>query len=114
MVVQSREGDVVTQGGGLRGIRMAWSGGAGWGLRVRLFTVFLLLLSFTGPDAAYRLTFQNGTSIEVRTYEDLGDAIRYPRFGGTVTTPKANLSSIEEVQSAPTTPAPTFSTPTHA
>ncbi len=90
----------------VRRIGMAWSGKIGGGLRVSLLAIALLLLGCARADAAYRLTFQNGTSFKVRSYEDLGDAIRYPRLGGTVTTPKANLSSIEEVQSAPATPAP--------
>ncbi len=86
---------------------MVWSGGVGWGLRVPLFTSFLLLLTITGAGAAYRLTFQNGTSIEVRAYEDLGDAIRYPRLGGTVVVPKSSVSTIEEtVHLPPPTPPP--------
>jgi hypothetical protein len=48
-------------------------------------------------DAAYRLTFQNGTSVEVKGYEDVGEAIRYPRYGGTVTVPKGQVTAIEEV-----------------
>jgi hypothetical protein len=69
-----------------------------------------LLFLFLAPppsDAAYRLTFKNGTSIEVQSYEDLGDSVRYPRLGGTVVVPKASLSAIEEAVylPAPTPPA---------
>jgi hypothetical protein len=63
--------------------------------------LFFLFLSAPASDAAYRLTFKNGTSVEVSTYEDLGDSVRYPRLGGTVVVPKASLSAIEEAVHLP-------------
>ena len=70
--------------------------------------VALLALGLSQAEAAYRLTLQNGTSVEVQSYEDLGDAIRYPRLGGTVVVPKANVSAVEEAVHLPppTPPAP--------
>ncbi len=54
------------------------------------------------------MSFRNGTNVEVSSYEDLGEAVRYPRLGGTVTVPKAHLLGIEEVihLPAPEKPAP--------
>lgn len=52
-------------------------------------------------DAAYRLSFKNGTSVEVSSYEDLGEVIRYPRFGGTVAVPRADVVAIEEATHFP-------------
>jgi len=76
-----------------------------------IFVGLILLGSALGigvseAGAAYRLTFQNGTSVEVQGYEDLGEAIRYPRYGGTVTVPKSQVTAIEEVapKPAPVTP----------
>ena len=44
-------------------------------------------------------------SIEVQSYEDLGDAIWYLRLGGTVVVPRSSLSTIEEaVHLQPPTP----------
>jgi Protein of unknown function (DUF2726) len=72
--------------------------------------VALGLLAIGSPcaDAAFRLTFRNGTSVEVSAFEDLGDVIRYPRFGGTVTVLRADIVAIEEASHfpAPTSPAP--------
>ncbi len=85
---------------------MAWRGNAVSELWLALLAVTLLVFGSTEADAAYRLVFQNGTSVEVRSYEDLGDSLRYPRFNGTVTVPKANLSSIQEVPAAPPNPSP--------
>ena len=65
-------------------------------LHVLLLLGIPLLLVCSAADAAYRLTFQNGTSVEVQAYEDLGDAIRYPRLGGVVVVPKSSVSTIEE------------------
>ncbi len=73
--------------------------------------LLLLLLGVSQAEAAYRLTFQNGTSIVVPGYDDLGDAIRYPRFGGMVTVPKASVATIVELPPAPTPPAPQTSSP---
>jgi Protein of unknown function (DUF2726) len=80
---------------------MARRGRVGRSLRVPLLTVVLLMAGIPEADAAYRLTFQNGTSLEVQSYEDLGEAIRYQRYGGTVTVPKAHVTAIQEVHSAP-------------
>ena len=66
-----------------------------------------LLLGCAEADAAYRLMFRNGTSVEIRSYEDLGDSIRYPRPGGTVVVRKSDLSGIEEATHvSPPTPLP--------
>lgn len=74
------------------------------------------ILAIVGPpavaDAAYRLTFQNGTSIEVQGYEDLGDDIRYPRLGGVVVVPKSTVSAIEEAVHLPS--PSTLPTPSRA
>ena len=51
------------------------------GLGCLILAGALLVLGFSPAEAAYRLTFQNGTSVEVQSYEDLGDAIRYSRLG---------------------------------
>jgi hypothetical protein len=94
---------------------MAWQGRAGSRLGLALLAVALLLFGFSEADAAYRLTFQNGTSVEVRSYEDLGDSIRYPRLGGVVVVPKSSVTAIEEAMhlpspaelpTAPSTPPP--------
>jgi len=69
----------------------------------------LLLLGFKAADAAYRIVFQNGTSLEVQLYEDLGDAIRYQRYEGTVVVPKAHVTTIQGVPS----PAPPHLLPHH-
>ena len=83
----------------------------GWvsrGLVGGLLALVLLLVPCAGAEAAYRLTFQNGTSVEVQAYEDLGDAIRYPRLGGVVVVPKSSVSTIEEaVHFPPPTVLPT-------
>ena len=72
-----------------------------------VLAVTLLLCGAAEANAAYRLVFQNGTSVEVRSYEDLGASIRYPRLGGIVVVPKSSLSSIEEaVHLPPPTPPP--------
>lgn len=55
-------------------------------------------------EAAYRVTFQSGTSVGVQGYDDVGDAIRYPRYGGTITVPKAQVTAIEDVP--PRLPSP--------
>jgi hypothetical protein len=79
-------------------------------LRVLLLLIIPLLLVCSAAEAAYRLTFQNGTSVEVQAYEDLGDAIRYPRLGGVVVVPKSSVSTIEEaVHFPPPTVLPTAS-----
>ncbi len=96
---------------GVRKIGMVCGGRVRRGLRIPFFAVVLLLLGFAGAEAAYRLTFQNGTRIEVRSYDDLGDAIRYPRSGGVVTVPKSSLSSIQEVPSAPSNLPPPAAIP---
>jgi very-short-patch-repair endonuclease len=70
----------------------------------------MLALGLSQAEAAYRLTFQNGTSVEVQSYEDLGDAIRYPRLGGVVVVPKSIVSAIEEAVHLPP-PTPSASTP---
>ena len=76
-----------------------------FGLGCLILAVALLTLGLSQAEAAYRLTFQNGTSVEVQSYEDLGDAIRYQRSGGRVVVPKANVSAIEEaVHLPPPTP----------
>jgi very-short-patch-repair endonuclease len=90
---------------------MAWQSRVVRGLCSLFLAVVLFAYGSVKADAAYRMVFKNGTSVEVRSYEDLGDSIRYPRLGGTVTVPKANLSSIEEVPSPPPNPAPPAATP---
>ena len=93
------------------------------GVISRGILVGLILVGYTlgsgvlEVSAAYRLTFQNGTSVKVQGYEDLGDAIRYPRYGGTVTVAKSQVTAIQEVgpNPAPTErpgpPAAAVSTP---
>jgi hypothetical protein len=80
------------------------------GLGCLFLVVAVLALGLSQAEAAYRLTFRKGTSIEVQSYEELGDAIWYQRCGRTVVVPKANLSAVEEAVrlplSAPPTPAP--------
>jgi hypothetical protein len=71
------------------------------GLGCLLLVVAMLALGLSQVEAAYRLTFQNGTSVEVQWYEDLGDAIRYPRLGGVVVLPKSSVSAIEEAVHLP-------------
>ena len=73
-----------------------------------------LVVGLSYAEAAYRLSFKNGTSVEVPSYEDVGDSIRYPRLGGVVAVPKANVSAIEEAihLPAPATPAPVPAAPT--
>ena len=75
---------------------MRWCGWVSRGLVGVLLALVSLLAPRAGAEAAYRLTFQNGTSVEVQAYEDLGDAIRYPRLGGVVVVPKSSVSTIEE------------------
>ena len=62
---------------------------------------YALGIGVSEVSAAYRLTFQNGTSVEVQGYEDLGEAIRYPRYGGTVTVPKGQVTAIQEMAPNP-------------
>ena len=84
---------------------MTWWRRAGRGLWILSLGAASLMLGLSQAEAAYRLTFQNGTSVEVQSYEDLGDTIRYQRYGGTVVVPKANVSAIEEaVHLPPPTP----------
>ncbi len=71
-----------------------------------LFLPILLLLGHNPADAAYRLVFQNGTSVEVKSYEDLGDSISYERFGGTVEVPRAQVTAIQELPPSPPAPTP--------
>ena len=68
---------------------MAWPG-----LGCLFVAVATLALGLSQAEATYRLTFQNGTSVDVQSFEDLGDAIRYQRYGGTVVVPKAHLTTI--------------------
>ena len=81
------------QGERVRRIGMAWSRTVEGGLLDSLLAIALLLLGCVGADAVYRLTFQNGTSIEVRSYDDLGDAIRYDGGPGRFCGVKVNSSS---------------------
>lgn len=74
----------------------------------RMAVVLAAALSLGGVgqvEAAYRVVLQDGSSFEVRTIEDLGDAIRYQRLGGTMVVPKGNVVSITEVPDPPP-PAP--------
>lgn len=71
--------------------------GFGW----LVFVIAVLALGILQGEAAYRLTFQNGTSVEVQWYEDQGDAIRYPRLGGVVVVPKSSVAAIEEAVHLP-------------
>ncbi len=80
---------------------MAWPSRVRCNFQLLLLAAALLLVGLAEVKAAYRLTFQNGTSLEVQGYEDLGDSIRYPRFGGAVTVPKANVTAIQELPPAP-------------
>jgi hypothetical protein len=66
----------------------------------------ILLLAVWPAEAVYRLTFHTGASIVVHGYDDLGDDISYPLYGGTVTVPKASIATIEELPPPPTPPAP--------
>lgn len=89
-----------------------------------LVVLVILVVGISHAHAAYRLSFKNGTSVEVSSYEDLGDSIRYPRFGGVIAVPKADVSAIEEtthlpgpatpapLRAAPTSPAPRLTLPT--
>lgn len=89
------------EGGRLARLPFCWRFVVGIGIA-------LLSVSWPSAEAAYRLSFRNGTNVEVSSYEDLGEAVRYPRLGGTVTVPKAHLLGIEEVSHlpAPEKPAP--------
>ena len=71
-----------------------------------LLLSMFLLLGFSQAEAAYRLTFRNGTSVEVISYEDLGESISYQRFGGTVTVPREQVTAIQELPPAPSAPTP--------
>ena len=83
----------------------------GWPSLACLFLVVATLaLGLSQAEAAYRLTFQHGTRIEVQSYEDRGDAIRYQRYGGTVVGPMANVSAREEAVHLPP-PTPPASAP---
>ncbi len=79
-----------------------------WGLWVLLIAA-LGLGGVSEAEAAYRLVFQNGSTIEVPSYEDLGEAIRYQRNGGSLVVPKASLASITEVPDP--VPPPSVLTP---
>ena len=72
---------------------------------------YALGIGVSEVSAAYRLTFQNGTSVEVQGYEDLGEAIRYPRYGGTVTVPKGQVTAIQEVAPNPALVIPPMPAP---
>jgi hypothetical protein len=75
-------------------VRRQWDGvWRVWGL----LAAALVLGGVSEVEAAYRLVFQNGSVLEVSAYEDLGEAIRYQRHGGSVVVPKASLASITEV-----------------
>jgi hypothetical protein len=75
------------------------------GLGCLVLAVAMLVLGLSQAEVAYRLTFQNGTGLEVQSYEDLGDGIRHQRYGGTVVVPRANVSAIgEAVHLPPPTP----------
>ena len=76
-----------------------------------IFMAVSLGIAPSGVDAAYRLTFQNGTSVEVQGYEDVGDAIRYPRYGGMVTVPRTDVTAIREVLPPAPTAGPVSSLP---
>lgn len=60
--------------------------------------VFLFLLSPDVEAAPYRLYFRHGGTVDVDSYEDTGNAIAYPRFGGVITVPKTDLARIEDLQ----------------
>ena len=68
--------------------------------------VLLALLWSPHANAAYRLHFRNGGTAEVPSYQDTGDAISYPRFGGTISVPKTDLLQIEDLTPAPPAAAP--------
>jgi hypothetical protein len=80
------------------------------GLGCLLLVVAVLALGLSQAEAAYRLTSQNGTSIEVQSSEDVGDAIRYRRSAGTAVIPMANVFAIEEAVHLPP-PTPPASAP---
>lgn len=90
---------------------MAWPSRVRCNFQLLLLAAALLLVGLAEVKAAYRLTFQNGTSLEVQGYEDLGDSIRYSRFGGAVTVPKANVTAIQELPPAPAAPTPPATAP---
>ncbi|HEX7550916.1 MAG TPA: DUF2726 domain-containing protein [Candidatus Methylomirabilis sp.] len=79
-----------------------------WGVRF-LLVATLVLGGVSEVEAAYRLVFQNGSTFEVPSYEDLGDAIRYQRHGGSVVVPKASLAAITAVPDP--APLPSVLTP---
>jgi len=101
-------------------VRRQWNGV--WRVWV-LVAAALVMGGVSEVGAAYRLLFQNGYTIEVSSYEDLGEAIRYQRHGGSVVVPKTNLASITEVpdpapppsvltpRPAPVTPPPVMQSP---
>jgi hypothetical protein len=93
--------DVVYTKGAVCVAIVALRGGSKGGTMKRsLFLVMaasILLFWLEYSDAAYRLHFPNGTTIKVESYEDLGESIRYERFGGAVTVPKTSISTIEDL-----------------
>ena len=78
-----------------------------WGLWILLIAA-LVMGGVSEGEGAYRLVFQNGSAFEVSAYEDLGEAIRFQRHGGSIVVPKASLASVTEVPDPP----PSSSTPT--
>jgi hypothetical protein len=89
--------------------RMARRGGALCGTLHGVLPGLIMVtvsLGMAAPavDAAYRLTFRNGTSVQVQSYEEGGEALRYPRYGGMVTVPRTDVTAIQEV--SPPTPPP--------
>ncbi len=76
------------------------------GQTVMALLLVLLLWMWWSADAeaAFRLHFRDGTSIDVPSYTDNGDSITYLRFGGEITIPKSSLSRIEDLN--PPTPPP--------
>lgn len=85
---------------------MTWQGKVGRALWGPVLALAATLFGCAEADAAYRLVFQNGTSLEVQSYEDLGEAIRYQRYGGSVVVSKAQVTMIQEVPSPATAPFP--------
>ena len=69
----------------------------GFGVVKTSFVVGVLLASWwtATAEAGWIIYFRNGRSVKVSAYTDMGDAVTYQLYGGTVGRPKSDILRIE-------------------
>jgi len=66
-----------------------------WATKPLLIAAALTLACAATAQADWKLYFRNGNTLEVPSYKEQGGMVSYPRFGGTVSVPRAEILRIE-------------------